>query len=172
MKPSQQNCEELNIFLNTKLLTMKSTMQNTETLNDLIEINNDRVEGYNKASEETNDQDLRSLFSRYAAQSSQFASELRQHVMEEGEEPEEGTTFRGKIYRAWMDIKDKFAGKNDRKSVLSSCEFGEDAAQRAYNSALEDDELTSDVRSLIEQQKATLKEAHDQIKNLRDAQKS
>jgi uncharacterized protein (TIGR02284 family) len=150
---------------------MKSTMHNTETLNDLIEINNDRVAGYNKAAEQTKDEDLRSLFSKYAAQSSEFVGELRRHVAEEGEEPEEGTTERGKIYRAWMSVKGTFSG-NDRKSVLSSCEFGEDAAQKAYNSALEDEDLSSDVRQLIEQQKATLREAHDKIKSLRDAQKS
>ena len=89
--------------------------------------------------------------------------------MAEGDEPEEGTTIRGKIYRAWMGVKATFSGK-DRKSVLESCEFGEDAAQRAYQSALEEDDLSSDVRQLLEQQKATLREAHDKVKKLRDAQ--
>jgi len=148
---------------------MKSTMQNTEALNDLIEINNDRVAGYNKAAVQTSDEDLRSLFAKFAAQSGQFAGELRQRVMAEGDEPEEGTTIRGKIYRAWMGVKATFSGK-DRKSVLESCEFGEDAAQRAYESALEEDDLSNDVRQLLEQQKATLREAHDKVKKLRDAQ--
>ena len=142
---------------------MKSTMQNTEALNDLIEINNDRVAGYNKAAVQTSDEDLRSLFAKLAAQSGQFAGELRQRVMAEGDEPEEGTTIRGKIYRAWMGVKATFSGK-DRKSVLESCEFGEDAAQRAYESALEEDDLSNDVRQLLEQQKATLREAHDKVK--------
>ena len=62
-----------NILLIAKLLFMKSTMQNTEALNDLIEINNDRVEGYNKASVQTSDEDLRSLFAKFATQSNQFA---------------------------------------------------------------------------------------------------
>ena len=150
---------------------MKSTMQNTETLNDLIEINNDRIEGYNKAAVQTKDEDLRSLFSKMAAQSSLFAGELKQLVRAEGDEPEEGTTFRGKIYRTWMDVKATFSGK-DRKSVLDSCEFGEDAAQRAYRSALEDEDLSSNVRLVIEKQKAVLREAHDKIKNLRDAERS
>ena len=158
-----------NILLIAKLLFMKSTMQNTEALNDLIEINNDRVEGYNKASVQTSDEDLRSLFAKFATQSNQFAGELRQRVMAEGDEPEEGTTIRGKIYRAWMGVKATFSGK-DRKSVLESCEFGEDAAQRAYESALEEDDLSNDVRQLLEQQKATLREAHDKVKKLRDAQ--
>ena len=148
---------------------MKSTMQNTEALNDLIEINNDRVAGYNKAAVQTSDEDLRSLFAKFAAQSGQFAGELRQRVMAEGDVPEEGTTIRGKIYRAWMGVKATFSGK-DRKSVLESCEFGEDAAQRAYESALEEDDLSNDVRQLLEQQKATLREAHDKVKKLRDAQ--
>jgi len=148
---------------------MKSTMQNTEALNDLIEINNDRVAGYNKASVQTSDEDLRSLFAKFATQSSQFAGELRQRVMAEGDEPEEGTTIRGKIYRTWMGVKATFSGHN-RKSVLESCEYGEDAAQRAYESALEEDELSNDVRQLLEQQKATLREAHDKVKKLRDAQ--
>jgi len=150
---------------------MKNTMQNKETLNDLIEINNDRIEGYNKASEQTKDEDLRTLFSKMSAQSSVLAGELKQLVRGEGDEPEEGTTFRGKIYRAWMDVKATFSGK-DRKSVLDSCEFGEDAAQRAYKSALEDDDLSSDVRMVIEKQKGILREAHDKIKYLRDAQRS
>jgi uncharacterized protein (TIGR02284 family) len=67
-----------------------------------------------------------------------------------------------------MDVKDKFTG-GTRHSVLASCEFGEDAAQKAYRSALEDDEISPDDRSVIERQKAELLEAHDQVKRMRDA---
>ena len=44
----------------------------------------------------------------------------------------------GKIYRTWMDVKAAFARK-ERLSVLEACEFGEDAAQRAYEAALASD---------------------------------
>ena len=40
----------------------------TSCLNKLIEINNDRVEGYDKASKETDDSDLKSLFSKFSSQ--------------------------------------------------------------------------------------------------------
>ena len=36
----------------------------------------------------------------------------------------------GKIYSAWMDVKSAFTCKN-RVSILASCEFGEDQAQKA-----------------------------------------
>ena len=149
-------------------------MANNEALNDLIRINNDRIEGYSKAAALAKDQDLQSLFSRFTQESRQFANELRGLVNsrygsdENDKRVTDETTASGKIYRAWMDVKDKFTG-GSRKSVLASCEFGEDAAQKAYRSALEDDELNPDVRSVIERQKAELLEAHDQVKRMRDA---
>ncbi len=42
-----------------------------------------------------------------------------------------GTTEMGKIYRAWMDVKAVFTGEN-RHTILSNCEAGEDATQKAY----------------------------------------
>ena len=148
-------------------------MANTEILNDLIRINNDRVEGYSKAAAQAKDMDLQSLFSQFAQQSRQFANELRGLINDIGNSEErkekvtDETTASGKIYRAWMDVKATFTGAN-RKSVLASCEYGEDAAQKAYESALENDELNPNIREIIESQKATLLEAHNQVKMMRD----
>ena len=148
-------------------------MANTETLNDLIRINNDRIEGYSKAMAQAEDQDLQSLFGQFVQQSREFANELRGLVNSRyGSEDNDKrvtdeTTASGKIYRAWMEVKDKFTG-GSRKSVLASCEFGEDAAQRAYKSALEDDEISPDVRSVVDRQKSELLEAHEQVKRMRD----
>ena len=143
-------------------------MKNAEVLNDLVEINNDRVAGYEKAAGKTKDTDLNSLFADMARQSKEFVSELKGLVRSEGEEPAKGTTVRGKIYRAWMDVKQTFSG-DDRKSILSSCEFGEDAAQRAYENALKDSELSPSVRQILEKEKSSLRQSHDRIRDMRDA---
>jgi uncharacterized protein (TIGR02284 family) len=112
--------------------------------------------------------DLKAIFNRMADESRQYIAELTQEVVKLGGKPETGTTNSGKIYRAWMDVKATFTG-NDRKSILASCEFGEDAAQKAYDAALTtDEELPSDVRQLIANQKASLKTSHDVIKKYRD----
>ncbi len=144
-------------------------MKSPEALNDLIEINNDRVEGYEKAAAQADDTDLKSIFNSNASESRKFAEELKQLVNKEGENPAEGTTLRGKIYRTWMDVKATFGG-DDRKGVLSSCEFGEDAAQRAYKTALEDKDLPAEARSIVEKQKEVLRGAHDRIKAMRDSE--
>jgi len=146
---------------------------NPEILNDLIRINNDRIEGYSKAAAQAKDQDLQSLFSQFAQQSRQFANELRGLINDIGNSEDrkdkvtDATTASGKIYRTWMDVKATFTGSN-RKSVLASCEFGEDAAQKAYKTALEEEDLSPEVRAVIEGQKAILRDAHDQVKMMRD----
>src|SRR5258705_7543295 len=150
---------------------MKTNEKTSEVLNDLIQINNDRVAGYEKAANETNvkDVDLRSLFSEFAADSRRYANELTRYVSVTTE-PAEGTTAKGKIYRIWMDVKATFSGK-DRKAILASCEFGEDAAQKAYDAALASDaDLSVEVRQLIMDQKTSLKKSHDRIKRMRDIQ--
>ncbi|MBO9635111.1 MAG: PA2169 family four-helix-bundle protein, partial [Chitinophagaceae bacterium] len=111
------------------------------------------------------------VFRRMADESRQHKSELILEVKRAGGEPvEDGTTTSGKIYRAWMDVKATFTGK-DRHSVLAACEYGEDAAQKAYQQALEDEGSNSaDIKQLILKQKSALKASHDLIKRYRDMQ--
>ena len=140
----------------------------TEVLNDLLRINNDRVEGYKKAGQETKEQDLISLFGKMQAESDRIANSLIKEIANVGGEPDAGgTTNPGKIYRVWMELKATFNGK-DRKGVLSACEFGEDAAQNAYRTALADKELPETLRAIIRAQQVQLKVSHDAIKRLRD----
>lgn len=143
-----------------------------EVLNDLILINNDRVVGYQKAYDETNetDMDLRTLYNQLADQSRQIASELSSEVITLGGEPATGTMLSGKLYRTWMDVRAVFSS-DDRQTSLDNSEFGEDAAQKAYDTALMSDDLTPELHTLIATQKATLKTGHDTIKGLRDAEK-
>lgn len=154
--------------LNIPLMETKET---TTILNDLIQINNDRIEGYERAMKELkdSDQDLKALFASMIGESHQYKLALASEVAAAGEDIDTGTTNSGKIYRVWMDVKAVFAG-HDRKSVLENCEFGEDAAQKAYKLALEDDDVPAYINSLIADQKESLRLSHDRIKELRDAE--
>ena len=149
---------------------MKANEQLIDELNDLIRINNDRIEGYEKAAAETDeiDVDLQAIFNKMAGESRTYVSELSAEVGRLGGEVTTGTTASGKIYRVWMDVKAAFTGKS-RQAILESCEFGEDAAQKAYSEALASDaEMSADTRQLITTQKASLKQSHDVIKKYRD----
>lgn len=149
------------------------TEEVVEVLNDLIQINNDRIQGYEKAAEESKDIDitLKAVFNKMADESRKHVSELTSQVNSLGGESETGTTAMGKIYRAWMDVKAAVTGK-ERHTILASCEYGEDQAQKAYEKALATDaDLDVETRQLITSQKESLKASHDNIKKMRDASK-
>ena len=139
-----------------------------ELLNDLVKINNDRVDGYKKAIDnlEPDDADLKIVFQEKINESQTFHSELSAEVALLGEKIASGTMALGKIYRAWMDV-GAFLTGGDRKVVLNNCERGEDAAIVAYNSALESDELTPRQREILLSQLQIIKLSHNEIKALR-----
>ena len=138
-------------------------------LNDLVKINHDRVEGYQRAKEEVDPAnfDLMNVFHKMMEQSNNYIGDLGALVIKYGGTTATDATIMGAIYRGWMDLKAAFS-TDDRKNVLKSCEFGEDAAQKAYRLALQADELGEEARSLIAVQKNSLKDSHDLIKAMRD----
>lgn len=141
-----------------------------DVLNTLIEINNDRIEGYETAAKETDETDLKALFAQLAQTSHECRAELVDEVTALGGKPDEGTKVSGKFFRVWMDVKAALTGK-DRKAILNSCEYGEDHAVDTYKKVLENDaeELTSDQIAMIEEQYALIKADHDTVKSLRDS---
>lgn len=144
-----------------------------KVLGELVIINNDRYEGYNKAAEQTSDADLKSLFTKFSVQSKNFSSDLRKLIPFSEDAPKrDETTVSGKFYRAWMDVKSALTAK-DRKAVLSSCEFGEDVAKKTYDDVLDNPEdIPTDVLALIKKQRSELQQGHDTIKALRDSAKN
>ena len=150
---------------------MHNDEKTIEVLNDLILINNDRIDGYAKAIEEVRgkDQLLDDLFEQMAMQSRHYKSALTEEVSVLGGEPvKDGTTNSGKIYRVWMDIKTAFSSDNPTSS-LEQCEYGEDAAQQAYHEALATEDIPAFLREMISSQQIELKDSHDLIKEKRDS---
>lgn len=145
------------------------TQKTATAINDLIIINNDRYEGYKKAADEIKDADLKSMFTEFSNQSRQFAAELKKFVPESKDAAGHETKNSGKLYRIWMDFR-AAVSDHDHKAILSSCEFGEDAAKKTYEDAIEHSgDLPAGARETIRKQRADLQKAHDTVKSMRDA---
>ncbi len=146
-----------------------NTTKTIDVLNSLIEINNDRIEGYQTASKETKENDLLTLFAKFIQTSQHCKQELVSEVLELNGTVTEGTRATGKFFRVWMDVKAVLTGM-ERKEILNSCEFGEDKAQETYNTALTTDleYITPEQQTLLNAQRALLKAEHDIVKDLRD----
>lgn len=144
------------------------TEKTIEVLNSLIEINNDRIYGYETASKEVEETDLKMMFLHATETSIKCKAQLVAEVMSLGGKHTESTTTSGKIYRLWMDVKASVTGK-DRKGILDSCVFGEDAAIDTYKDALgEEEHLTSDQHMMIAEQLLSIKSDQDKVKRIRD----
>ena len=141
-----------------------------EALNTLITINNDRIEGYETAAKETEEQDLKTFFSDLRQTSMHCNKELSVEVTKLGGTAAEGTKTTGKFFRVWMDVKAALTGKN-RKAILSSCEYGEDMAQKTYQDTLtnEAENLSTELQTIIKSQFALLAIDHNRVKTMRDA---
>jgi uncharacterized protein (TIGR02284 family) len=145
-------------------------------LNDLIRINNDRIEGYEKeAHEEKNrDPETRNAFYKIATESRSFVNDLHAEVLRLGGAPVSRTTISGKIYLFWLDMKANFLGGytgNDIYGILAACESGEDAVQAAYKEALASGvDFPENIELLIDRQYAALQMSHDVIRRLREEQ--
>ncbi len=128
-----------------------------EALNDLIQINHDRIAGYERAIANIN----KGRFSPVAAgvmqvyikDSQNHVAELSQYVQKMGGTPANSSTVSGKLHRAWMDIKTTFSF-NDKETILESCIFGDQAAITTYEAALADEahHWVSDLKSVLTNQ--------------------
>ncbi|MCD8740351.1 PA2169 family four-helix-bundle protein [Mucilaginibacter roseus] len=151
---------------------METTEKVIEVLNDLIEINNDRIAGFEKAIADIKDEniDLKELFQSYATQSRKFSQELTALNASRGGDVETGNSVSGTLHRAWIDVKSLFGG-TDRASILSEAERGEDAIKKAYQTALTEGNLSGEALQTVTAQAQDINAAHDSIKALRDAAK-
>jgi uncharacterized protein (TIGR02284 family) len=149
-------------------ITMK-TETSINVLNSLIEINNDRIEGYETASKETDEADVKTLFAECSKTSQHCNAELIYEVQTLGGTPLEGTKMSGKFFRVWMDVKAAVT-ITDRRTILKSCELGEEFAIQKYKDVLAKNlvDLTSEQQTMINEQYVLIQADHDGVKNLRD----
>ncbi len=145
------------------------SQKSIELLNNLIEINNRRIERYSRAVNETEGSTMRSLFSRLAETSRLCKNELGAEVKKLGGTPAEGIENPREIYCSFNDLMFLNA-KRDCKVIFNSFEFGEDIVGRAYCEALD---MTNDVildqEQLIKKQYSMIRADQNKIKNLREA---
>lgn len=142
-----------------------------EVFNTLIKINNNRIEGYETASKETTDGDLKSLFFHLGQATLKCKRELIYEIRKMGGEPLEGDgTISNTFSKVWNDVKGAFT-KNDRLSILNSCEYDENIAVDAYYKALNDNLqfLGAEQQALLNKQYLSISAGLGKIKSLRES---
>ncbi|MBJ6110574.1 PA2169 family four-helix-bundle protein [Hymenobacter sp. BT523] len=135
------------------------------TINELLYFVNDRIEGYRRAADESQDTQHRSYYLQLVSQSQQFANQLNAYLDQEGAGRQNSTTLKGKLYRAFMDAKAAVTGR-DESSIIGSNIYGEEWALKAYEEALNDGTLTGPMRRAVEHQYAQSKKTYGELKRM------
>lgn len=138
-------------------------------LEDLIETLEDGRKGFEQAAERIESSDEPSIaidLRRFSQERAEFSVELREVATRYGFEIDEEGSMAGSLHRGWLSLKDALTG-DDPKAVLEAAETGEDHAVSEFEDALQKD-LPADVRSVVERQARAVRNAHDEVKALRD----
>jgi uncharacterized protein (TIGR02284 family) len=139
-------------------------------LNRLVETSKDGEFGFRTSAEHLRRAETRQLFVARAEECRRAAAELQAMVIELGGTAEEGGTATGALHRGWVAVKSKLAGYTDL-AILEEAERGEDVALARYREALDDPQLTSAARMLVERQYEGVKRNHAQVRTLRDRER-
>jgi uncharacterized protein (TIGR02284 family) len=137
------------------------------TLNNLIETAKDGEQGFKTAADALNDSPTKALFAQYSRDRAEIARELQAEVRKLGGDPDKGGSVSGSLHRGWINIKSAIAGRND-STIIAEAERGEDVAKKVFQEAL-NQPLPPSTMSLIQQQNARIREAHDRVRALEKA---
>ena len=137
------------------------------TLNSLIETAKDGEEGFRTAAEAITDPSTKTLFTQYSRDRAEMARELQAEVRKLGGDPDKAGSMSGTLHRGWINIKSAVTGRND-STIIAEAERGEDVAKKAFQDAL-NESLPPSTMSLLQQQSARVREAHDRVRTLEKA---
>ena len=138
-------------------------------LNNLIETCKDGELGFKTAAEGLKSAEIKTKFLEYSRQRAEMVRELQAEVRRLGGDPEKSGSVAGTMHRGWLDIKSVITGKDDH-AIVAEAERGEDAAKSAYETALKG-ALPVTAQTIVQQQAAKVRQAHDHVRNVRDSEK-
>ena len=135
-------------------------------LNSLIVTTIDSVNGYREAANNATAGQFRSIFMARADERDEVVRDLQAHVRDLGGTPDDdGSTLAG-AHRFFLDIRDALTGKDDQ-AVIAEVERGEDHIKHKYEAALADTELSPHCRDVVQRCFRSVKEGHDQMRDLK-----
>jgi len=141
-----------------------------DVINDLLETSRDGEYGFRVCAEEIEDAQLQRMFAARSAECASAAAQLVRIVESYGGQPAAGGTASGAMHRGWVHVKGA-VGANSRLSILEESERGEDTAVARYRKALKQ-MLPAGVREIVEAQARGAQRNHDQIRDLRNAERA
>lgn len=136
-------------------------------LNSLIETTIDSVDGYRRSAQEATNSRFSAEFLERASEREQVVSQLRDRVRQLGGNPEDDGSVLAAAHRAFLTLRDKVTGSDDA-SVVAEVDHGESYLNGKWETALRDDRLSAETRSLVQSSYDSVREGHERWRRLHE----
>lgn len=144
-------------------------MSANSVLKTLTDTAFDSVEGYRRAAEKANTPQLKRALEQRREQREQTVAKLNAEIQRQGGDLVTKGTVTGSLHQTWLSIADAF--ENGDEAAAERVEEGEDYLKDKFESALDDDDLDPQSRSVVQQCYAEISEGErfgDMIDNQYD----
>lgn len=142
-----------------------SDSKDIKSLNDLIETTLDSAFGYYEAAKDSSR--YAPMFQSRADERRAVATNLQAQVRSLGGDPEDDGTLAGAAHRMFVNLRNVISSGDT--AVVDEVERGEDHIKEKYEKALQDPDLTPATRSVIQQAYTSVRQGHDQMRDLKHA---
>lgn len=137
-------------------------------LNTLITTTIDSANGFERSAEDASAQRFESMFREFSQERREVVGKLQQRVRELGGTPNDDGSLKADVHRRWVDMKNSISGGDDKK-VIEEVERGEDYIKEKYETAMKDDKLSPETRTLISECYQSVRRGHDRASQLKHA---
>jgi uncharacterized protein (TIGR02284 family) len=138
-----------------------------QTLNELLNTTANAREAYKNASKNVHNKPLTLFFEDAAHEHEQFSDALKAEIQKLGEKPHEKTSFKSDTNRFWLDFASIITGRNEA-AILQACHDAEDETIKQYDSTLQLDGLSEEMRKRLNQQKSYAVRQKEEVDKLLD----
>ena len=135
-------------------------------LNTLITTTIDSADGFERSAENVDSARFKSMFREFGQERRQVAGMLQERVRQLGGTPADDGSLKADLHRRWEDMKKAIAGEDD-KAIVNEVERGEDYIKEKYETALKDDRMSPETRTLIQECFVSIRRGHDRASQLK-----
>jgi uncharacterized protein (TIGR02284 family) len=144
--------------------------QENKELGKLININEDACEFYESASEKAENPQMKKTFANLEELHKGVVIDLKNRVRANGGDPEAEETFTGKAQKFWGELMANISNDVD-ETLVKHLEEAEDRCLHSMQDAIQDNEIGTTTKAVLQSQFQTLQQSHDHMKALKENMK-
>ena len=134
-------------------------------LNTLITTTIDSANGFERSAQDADVPTFVEMFREFAQERRQVVGRLQERVRTLGGTPNDDGSLKADLHRRWIDLRDALGGGD--RTVIEEVERGEDYLKGKYETALQDEELSTAAEIAIRDAYESVRAGHDRASQLK-----